>query len=278
MISKHSSEISLWMCRPSAEIAPTINGLLVMAWALFWTAQQFVFLRAEGLSKALMSIALWSAVIALFAIACVAFLLLRQAVRQILRQPRLLTTGVVILAGALAVAVLIASVAFEAHAAHDLPNTAWATGKTVILIVLGLAALGWAVWANIGDLPLPLVAGTAAVSLVTCLIAALLASQLPVWILGLLGVAILAELGWLGAHNLGAAKSVAMLVALIASVILLNETSGAAFWMLILPVTIAWITTYVRFGTESDKSRWWLALLQYISWIIVTIGEASVVG
>jgi hypothetical protein len=260
-----------------AEVAPAINGFLVIAWALFWAAQQFVSLRAEGLSKALGSIALWSGVIALFAIACIAFLILKRATRQIVVRWQLVGMAVAVLAGVLVLAVLVAYFVVGSDAAHELTVNAWAIGKTAILFVLGLAMLGWAVWANIGDIPLPLAGGLAAAALITCLVSALLATQLPIWALGILALAVLAGLAWLGARNQGTAGAVAIVAALIASMLLLNATSGAVFWILILPVAVAWITTYVRFGSEPDDPRWWLALLQYACWIIVTIGEAYVV-
>jgi hypothetical protein len=274
---KHSRRIDQWICRPSAETAPTINGFIVIAWALFWAAQQFVFLRSEGISKALESIAIWSGVIALFAIACIFFLLLRRAARQLVARWRLLAASAAALAVALGLALLIASAVSGPHAAHDLPITAWAIVKPAILGVLGLAMVGWAVWANVKDASLPLAGAFAAAALVTSLVAALLATQLPTWALGILALATLAGLGWLGARKPDAAKAVAMLAALLASVLLLNATDGAPFWILILPVTAAWVSTYVRFGTEPDNPRWWLALLQYACWIIVTASEACVV-
>ena len=274
---KHSRQIDKWMCRPSAEAAPTINGFIVIAWTLFWVARQFVYLRSEGISKALESIAIWSGVVALFAITCIFFLLLRRAARLMVARWRLLAAVVAALAVASVLALLVASHISASHEFHDLPLTAWAIVKPAILGVLGLAMVGWAVWANVKDASLPLAGGFAAAALVASLFAALLATQLPTWALGILALAFLAGLVWLGARKPDAAKAVAMLAALSASVLLLNATTGAAFWILILPVTAAWVTTYVRFGNEPANPRWWLALLQYACWIIVTAGEAYVV-
>jgi len=224
------------------------------------------------------SIALWAMVFALMAITSAAFLLVKRISPLMLARWRWLAAIAAIALWSIAMAGLGAfSVGGRLAAAGMLYETLLGL-KIAVSFAAGLILMGAAFWKQISDvthnLLIAIALGVAA--LAVCAVAAILATKLPLWLLAALGAAAIIAICWCAWRNRDAAQALALVLALTMSMILIADLQdhGVLFLLLFGPVLAAWVTSYLRYGETESDPRWALAILQYLSWIVVTAGEA----
>jgi hypothetical protein len=273
-----SHRIARLICRVPSMVPPTVNGALVAFGLAFLIVKRFAAMRHEGLSPALDSVVPWAVTFALMAITSAVFLLMKRIAPLMLARWRWLAAIAAIALWSIAMAGLGAfSVGGRPAATGMLYQTLFGL-KVAVSFAAGLILMGAAFWKQISDvthnLLIAIALGVAA--LAVCAVAAILATKLPLWLLAALGGAAIIAICWGAWRNRDAAQALALVLALTMSMILIADLQdhGVLFLLLIGPVLAAWVTTYLRYGETETDPRWAVAILQYLSWIAVTAGEA----
>lgn len=224
-------------------VPPTVNGALVALGLAFLIAKRFAVMHDEGLAPLLESIALWAVVFAVMAIMSAAFLLMKRIAPLMLARWRWLAAIAALALWSIAMASLGAFSVGGRPAASGMLYQTLLGLKFAVSFAAGLIIMGAVFWKQISDVTHNLLIAIAlgAAALAMCAAAAILATELPLWLLAALGAAALIAICWGAWRNRDAAQAVSILLALIASLIIIADLQGygVLFLLLIGPVLAA---------------------------------------
>jgi hypothetical protein len=209
-----------------------------------------------------------------------AFLLMRRIAPTILAHSRLLGIGAAIALASIVMAEMVVLVAMGKTPALVMLHWTLLSVKIGALLLAALIFSSATFWKNIiydTELSLLQVIELGLAIVAVCTVAALMATELPIWLLWTLGAGVTAASLWTFWRNRETAYPLTGAFGVLMSLLLLVVLQGNSAWffcLVFVALLAAGATTYLRDIESKDDPRWTTALLQYASWIAITAAEA----
>jgi len=261
--------------------APVVaNGMLSVIGIGFLIARRFAAMRAAGLASTLEGIGEMAGAIAIMVMFSAIFLLMKWMAPAILGHLRLLAIGTVIILASIAVGEIVVLAVLGKSAAFAMLHWTLHSFEIVALFLAGLAMAGLLFWKNIiNDTTLTLlqVIGLGLAIAAACAVAAIMATELPIWLLCALGAGVTAAGLWTFWHHRETAYAVTGAFGVLMPLLLLvalQDNSVLFFGWVFGTLIVAVTTTYLREVEPKDDQSCMVALLQYASWIAINGAEA----